>query len=126
MSRLTVLWAVGVGSVIGGDFFGWSYLLSSGIGSSLISLVLTMFMYYYMSRAVASLASIVTKPGGADVFVAEGMGLNWGFVTAALETAKILLCTCAINNGAVSYFQATVNLGGDSGVGVYLSYIALF
>lgn len=124
MGRLMVLWAVGVGSVIGGDFFGWSYLLSSGIGSSMLSLLFTMCMYYCMSTCVSSLSAIVTKPGGADVFVAEGLGADFGLATAALETAKILLCTCAINNGAVSYFQATVDLG--NGVGIYLAYIGLF
>jgi amino acid transporter len=124
MGRLMVLWAVGVGSVIGGDFFGWSYLLSSGIGSSLISLFLTMCMYYFLAKCVSSLNALVAKPGGADVFVAEGLGTHAGLVTAALETAKILLCTCAINNGAVSYLQATVDLG--DGIGIYMSYIGLF
>ena len=121
---IILLWAIGVGSVIGGDFFGWSYLLSSGIGSSTISLVINMAMYYYLAQGVSSLTTLIKMPGGADVYVSEGMGAFFGRITASLETAKIILTTCAIANGTVSYFKVLV--GFDSAAGVFLSYFGLF
>ncbi|CAM9541871.1 unnamed protein product, partial [Heterosigma akashiwo] len=33
------LWAIGVGAVISGDFFGWNFVLSGGYGGALICFV---------------------------------------------------------------------------------------
>jgi ethanolamine permease len=41
------LWALGVGAVISGDFYGWNFGLSTaGFGGLLIATVLIAIMYY--------------------------------------------------------------------------------
>jgi hypothetical protein len=32
---LPTIWAIGVGSALGGDFFGWEFILYGGFGSAL-------------------------------------------------------------------------------------------
>lgn len=37
---VSLLWGIGVGSVIGGDFFGWNASLKGGVGFTLIAVTI--------------------------------------------------------------------------------------
>ena len=51
------LWALGVGAVISGDFFGWNFgLLSGGFGGLLIATGIVAVMYIGLCFSIAELS----------------------------------------------------------------------
>lgn len=118
------IWSIGVGSVIGGDFFGWSSLLGAGIGAALVSFGLTMTLYFILARSVASLASIVKTHGGADVFVLEGLGSTLQHLTASLETVKLTFVVCSVGIGIVDYIVVLANT--DNKTVQYILFAVLY
>ena len=55
-ARAWSLWALGVGAVISGDFFGWNYgLATGGFGGLFIATVIVSIMYIGLCYCLASL-----------------------------------------------------------------------
>ncbi len=51
------LWALGVGAVISGDFFGWNYgLLAGGFGGLLVATLIVAVMYVGLCFSIAELS----------------------------------------------------------------------
>jgi ethanolamine permease len=60
------LWALGVGAVISGDFFGWNFGLSAGgFGGMLIATVIATLLYAGICASIAELAAALPHAGGA-------------------------------------------------------------
>ena len=60
------LWALGVGAVISGDFFGWNYgLVSGGFGGLLIATGIVAVMYVGLCFSIAELSPALPHTGGA-------------------------------------------------------------
>lgn len=61
-SEIITYCAIGMGSVISGYFFGWTTLLSSGIGLSLLSFIITSYLYFIIMRSIATLTINIKNP----------------------------------------------------------------
>src|SRR5918996_2087864 len=77
-----MLWALGVGAVISGDYYGWNFGLSTaGFGGLVIATVLIAVMYYGLCYSIAEMSPALPHTGGAYSFARSAMGPWGGFLT---------------------------------------------
>ena len=76
------LWALGVGAVISGDFYGWNLGLDAGgFGGLLIAGIVITVMYYGLCYSIAEMSPALPHTGGAYSFSRSAMGPWGGFIT---------------------------------------------
>ena len=69
------LWALGVGAVISGDFFGWNFgLRAGGFGGLFLATVIITAMYAGLCFSIAEMAAALPHTGGAYSFARSAMG----------------------------------------------------
>ena len=117
------LWSIGVGSVIGGDFFGLESALRGGYGAGVLALMLNGLLYGVLARCIAELSFRVPKSGGAYTFVSIAIGPNAGLVVACLEVMKLFLVLVTIGFGCIGYFRSIVTFPSEL---QFLLYAVLF
>jgi ethanolamine permease len=76
------LWAIAVGMVISGQYFGWSYGLESGgpIGLIIAVVIVTIF-YTTFIFSYAELSTAIPHAGGPSAYARKAMGPFAGFMT---------------------------------------------
>jgi len=101
------LWALGVGAVISGDFFGWNFgLASGGFGGLLIATMITTVMYAGLCFSIAEMAAAMPHTGGAYSFARSAMG-PWGaYITGLAENMEYILTPAVIVVGIGGYLGA--------------------
>ncbi|MDX1433410.1 MAG: amino acid permease [Gammaproteobacteria bacterium] len=98
------LWALGVGAVISGDFFGWNFGLGAGgFGGLALAALLTTVMYVCLCCSMAEMAAALPHTGGAYSFARSGLGPWGGFVTGLAENMEYVLMPAVIVVGIGSY-----------------------
>jgi len=98
------LWALGVGAVISGDFFGWNFgLLSGGFGGLLIATAIVAVMYVGLCFSIAELSPALPHTGGAYSFGRTAFGPWGGFVTGLAESIEYVLTPAVIVVGIGGY-----------------------
>ena len=76
------LWALGVGAVISGEYYGWNFGLGTGgFGGLLIAGALMAVMYYGLVYSIAEMSPALPHTGGAYSFARSAMGPWGGFLT---------------------------------------------
>ena len=76
------LWALGVGAVISGEYYGWNFGLGTGgFGGLLIAAALMAVMYYGLVYSIAEMSPALPHTGGAYSFARSAMGPWGGFLT---------------------------------------------
>jgi ethanolamine permease len=99
-----LLWALGVGAVISGDFFGWQYGLRSGGFQGLLIATLAMaVMYVTMVYSIAELTAALPHAGGFYSFVRSALGPTAGFVCGVTDTIEYVLTPAVIAVGIGSH-----------------------
>ncbi|MEM7138112.1 MAG: ethanolamine permease [Myxococcota bacterium] len=101
------LWALGVGAVISGDFFGWNFgLASGGFGGLLIATVIITVMYAGLCFSIAEMSAALPHTGGAYSFARSAMG-PWGaYITGLAENMEYVLTPAVIVVGIGGYLGA--------------------
>lgn len=98
------LWALGVGAVISGDFFGWNFgLLSGGFGGLLIATIIVAIMYIGLCFSIAELSPALPHTGGAYSFGRTAFGPWGGFLTGLAESIEYVLTPAVIVVGIGGY-----------------------
>lgn len=98
------LWALGVGAVISGDFFGWNFGLDAGgFGGLLIATVIITVMYVGLCFSIAEMSPALPHTGGAYSFARSAMGPWGGFVTGLAENIEYVLTPAVIVVGIGGY-----------------------
>ncbi len=101
------LWALGVGAVISGDFFGWNFgLTSGGFGGLLIATVIITVMYLGLCYSIAEMSPALPHTGGAYSFGRSAMGPWGGFLTGLGENIEYVLTPAVIVVGIGGYLGA--------------------
>jgi ethanolamine permease len=101
------LWALGVGAVISGDFFGWNFgLASGGFGGLLVATVIIAIMYIGMCYSIAEMSPALPHTGGAYSFGRSAMGPWGGFITGLAENMEYVLTPAVIVVGIGGYMGA--------------------
>jgi ethanolamine permease len=98
------LWALGVGAVISGDFFGWNFgLLSGGFGGLLVATLIVAVMYIGLCFSIAELSPALPHTGGAYSFGRTAFGPWGGFLTGLAESIEYVLTPAVIVVGIGGY-----------------------
>ncbi len=98
------LWALGVGAVISGDFFGWNFgLATGGFGGLLIATIIITAMYLGLCFSIAEMSAALPHTGGAYSFARSAMG-PWGaYITGLAENMEYVLTPAVIVVGIGGY-----------------------
>jgi ethanolamine permease len=101
------LWALGVGAVISGDFFGWNFgIAAGGFGGLLLATLIITVLYIGLCFSVAEMSAALPHTGGAYSFARSSMG-PWGaYVTGLAENMEYILTPAVIVVGMGGYLGA--------------------
>lgn len=92
---LFTVWAIGVGSALGGDFFGWQFILYGGFVPALFGVIFTGLFYWLYSTVMMELAARYRSSGGSFEFVRNAIGGKASIVMAILGLLKLILANSA-------------------------------
>jgi ethanolamine permease len=106
-ARVFQLWAMGVGAVISGDFFGWNFgLTAGGFGGMLLAVVVMTVMYIGLCFSIAEMSPALPHAGGAYSFARTSMGVWAGYITGLAENMEYILTPAVIVVGIGGYLGA--------------------
>ena len=106
-ARVWSLWALGVGAVISGDYFGWNFgLKAGGFGGLLIATVIITAMYVGLCFSIAEMSPALPHTGGAYSFGRSAMGPWGGFITGLGENMEYVITPAVIVVGIGGYLGA--------------------
>src|SRR5215472_8292568 len=98
------LWALGVGAVISGDFFGWNFgLIAGGFGGMLCALLIMTALFLGLCCAIAEMSPALPHAGGAYSFARAAIGPWGGFITGLAENMEYILTPAVIVVGIGGY-----------------------
>ena len=104
------LWALGVGAVISGDFFGWNFGLAvGGFGGLAIATAIVAVMYLGICYSIAEMSPALPHTGGAYSFGRTAMGPWAGFITGLAENVEYILTPAVIVVGIGGYMGSVFN-----------------
>jgi ethanolamine permease len=105
------LWALGVGAVISGEYYGWNFGLGTGgFGGLLVAGGLMAVMYYGLVYSIAEMSPALPHTGGAYSFARSAMGPWGGFLTGLAENMEYVI-TPAVVVGAMSLLAQQIVVG---------------
>ena len=106
-ARVGSLWALGVGAVISGDFFGWNFgLAAGGFGGLFIATCIITILYVGLCFSIAEMTAALPHTGGAYSFARSSMG-PWGaYITGLAENMEYILTPAVIVVGIGGYLGA--------------------
>jgi ethanolamine permease len=106
-ARVLHLWAMGVGAVISGDFFGWNFgLAAGGFGGMMLALAVMTAMYVGLCLSIAEMSPALPHAGGAYSFARTSMGVWAGYITGLAENMEYILTPAVIVVGIGGYLGA--------------------
>lgn len=99
-----LLWGLGVGYVIAGDFFGWNYGINAGgFGGLAIATAVMATLYVTMIFSIAEMATMMPVAGGPYAFARRAMGPWGGYVTGLAVTIEYVIAPAVIATGVAGY-----------------------
>jgi ethanolamine permease len=105
------LWALGVGAVISGDYYGWNAgLATGGFGGLLIATAIIAVMYYGLCYSIAEMSPALPHTGGAYSFARSAMGPWGGFLTGLAENIEYVI-TPAVVVAAMGVLMQEIMVG---------------
>lgn len=104
-----LLWAMGVGAVISGNFFGWNMGLTVGgfWGLAIATLVMAI-MYVCMVFSIAELSAALPHAGGFYSFVRNALGPTAGYLCGVTDTIEYVLTPAVIVIGISGYLNTLI------------------
>src|ERR671918_213134 len=100
------LWALGVGAVISGDFFGWNFGLAYGFGGLLVATLVITVMFFGLCFSIAEMSPALPHTGGAYSFSRSAMGPWGGFANGVAETIEYVITPAVIVVGIGAYLNS--------------------
>ena len=105
-----LLWALGVGAVISGDFAGWNTgLKHGGFWGLAIATLLMAVMYVCMVFTIAELSAALPHAGGFFSFTRNALGPTGGFICGLTDTIEYVITPAVIVFFIGSYMQKLVD-----------------
>jgi ethanolamine permease len=106
-ARTGHLWAMGVGAVISGDFFGWNFgLAAGGFGGMLLAMAVMTALYVGLCFSIAEMSPALPHAGGAYSFARTALGPWGGYITGLAENMEYILTPAVIVVGIGGYLGA--------------------
>ena len=117
-----LLWALGVGAVISGDYFGWNFgLLAGGFWGLTIATCLMAVMYICLVFTIAELSAALPHAGGFYSFTRSAFGPLGGFICGVTDTIEYVITPAVIVVGIGGYMNTLV-----PGVPAYLWWVIAY
>jgi ethanolamine permease len=92
-----LLWALGVGAVISGQFSGWNLGFAfGGWGGMFVATVIITVMYLGLTYSLAEMSPAMPHTGGAYSFARTAMGPWGGFLTGLAENVEYVLTPAVV------------------------------
>ncbi|MDP9301496.1 MAG: amino acid permease, partial [Actinomycetota bacterium] len=105
------LWALGVGAVISGEYYGWNFgLATGGFGGLAIAGIFMAIMYYGLVYSIAEMSPALPHTGGAYSFARSAMGPWGGFLTGLAENMEYVI-SVAVVVGAIALLMQEIVAG---------------
>jgi ethanolamine permease len=99
-----LLWGLGVGYVISGEFFGWQFGLNAGgWGGLLIATAIMATLYVTMIYSIAEMSTMMPVAGGPYAFARRAFGPWGGYFTGLAVTMEYVLAPAVIAVGIGGY-----------------------
>ena len=121
------LWALAVGLVISGNYFGWSYGLESGGPMGLlIALIPVTLFYVTFMLSYSELATMIPHAGGPSAYARRAMGTFGGYLNGVSCLIEFVFAPPAIALAVGGYIE---NLTGGAfpaiptAIGAYFLFI---
>lgn len=104
-----LLWGLGVGAVISGDYFGWNFGLDAGgFWGLTIATVFIAVMYLFMMYSLAELSTILPHAGGPYSFARVAMGPWGGYITGLAVVIEYVVTPAVIVVGIGGYLHELI------------------
>jgi ethanolamine permease len=101
-----MIWGLGVGYVISGNYFGWNLGLAEGGSVGLaIATAAVIVMYITFTYSYAELACAIPQSGGVFDYTSRALGANAGFMAGMAQNLEYILAPPAIALGIGSYMH---------------------
>lgn len=100
------LWAIAVGLVISGDYFGWNYGLAKASPMEFILSVLFVTIFYItFAFSFTELSSSIPKAGGPFAYSRKALGDTGGFLAGFATLIEFLLASPATASALGAYIH---------------------
>jgi ethanolamine permease len=92
-----LIWGLGVGYVISGEYFSWNFGFDAGgVGGLFVATLLMATMYMLMIFCVCEMATSLPHTGGPYAFARRSLGVWGGFATGLGAIIEYVIATAAI------------------------------
>ena len=92
-----LLWAMGVGAVISGDYFGWNFGLGvGGFGGLLVATFFIAIMYVCMVFSIAELSTALPHAGGFYSFSRNAFGPGAAYLNSITDMVEYVITPAVI------------------------------
>jgi len=101
-----MVWGLGVGYVISGNYFGWNLGLEKGgsLGMA-IALFFIIILYITFTFSYTELACAIPKSGGAFDYARRALGHDLGFIAGMAQNIEFIFAPPAIAFAMGAYFN---------------------
>ncbi|MCH2110338.1 MAG: ethanolamine permease [Polyangiaceae bacterium] len=101
-----MIWGLGVGYVISGEYFGWNLGLEhGGPYGMLVATAIVTLMYVAFVLSYAEVACAIPRAGGAFVYADRAFGRDIGFLAGVAQLIEFVFAPPAIAFAIGAYFQ---------------------
>jgi ethanolamine permease len=102
-----LIWGLGVGYVISGEYFSWNFGFDAGgWGGFLIAAILMATMYFAMVLCISEMATSLPHTGGPYAFARRALGPWGGFATGLGAIIEYVIATATISVAIGFYVTA--------------------
>lgn len=101
-----LLWALGVGAVISGEYFGWNFgLAAGGFWGLAIATALMAAMYICLVYCISELSAALPHAGGFYSFTRSAFGPMGGFICGVTDAIEYVLTPAVVVVGVSGYLH---------------------
>ena len=101
-----MVWGLGVGYVISGNYFGWNLGLEKGGTLGLaVAIFFIIILYITFTFSYTELACAIPKAGGAFDYARRALGKDLGFIAGMAQNIEFIFAPPAIAFAIGSYFN---------------------
>lgn len=123
-----LLWGLGVGYVISGDYFGWNFgLTATGYWGFLVALAIVGVLYATMCAAIAEMSAAIPHAGGPYAFARMALGPVGGYLCGVGVIIEYVVAPAGVATAIGAYVNVLVpNLPTvTTAIAVYVVFTAI-
>ena len=122
-----MLWGLGVGYVISGEYFGWNLgLKEGGTWAMLVATLVVTIMYVAFTLSYMELACAMPKAGGVFIYAQRALGPFWGFLAGLVQIVEFVFAPPAIALVMGEYVELQYGWNSQAvALAVFLIFIGL-